>query len=160
MLFFSLSCGCVADEPKALNDLRNSFERARNEAVAPLEKKYVEALKALKITLTRQADLQGALAVEAELAKYQPQKIDDGTQFIGEWIDVNEKPPYNGTSIMADHTVKRLGSSDVGTWSIKGGSMVLKWRSGNETRIKLNQNAAPIEVTGLNGKKATWKHLQ
>lgn len=54
-------------EPKELLNLRGSFEKARSAALLPLEKKYVDALTKLKDQLTRSGDLQGALAVQAEL---------------------------------------------------------------------------------------------
>jgi len=58
-------------EPKELLDLRGSFEKARSAALSPLEKKYVDALTGLKDRLTKRGDLNGALAVQAELARMQ-----------------------------------------------------------------------------------------
>lgn len=56
-------------EPRDLVDLRASFEKARSAAVAPLEKKYGDALTIMKERLTKNGDLSGALAVQAELTK-------------------------------------------------------------------------------------------
>lgn len=59
-------------EPKELMDLRGSYEKARTAALSPLEKKYADALTGLKDRLTKRGDLQGALAVQAELSRMQP----------------------------------------------------------------------------------------
>lgn len=64
--------GQAASEPKELSDLRASFEKARTAAVSPLEKKYQDALLVMKDRLTKKGDLEGALAVQAELSKLQP----------------------------------------------------------------------------------------
>jgi len=61
-----------AEEPKELLDLRESFEKARSSALSPLEKKYVDALIGLRDRLTKRGDLQGALAVQAELSMMEP----------------------------------------------------------------------------------------
>jgi hypothetical protein len=57
------------DEPKQLASLRESYTKARTAATAPIDKKYVDALGAMKLQLTKSGDLQGALAVEAEISK-------------------------------------------------------------------------------------------
>ena len=58
------------DEPKELQDLRGSFEKARTAALSPIEKKYVEALTGMKDRLTKRGDLKGALAVDAEINRF------------------------------------------------------------------------------------------
>ncbi len=60
----------TADEPKELQDLRGSFEKARTAALSPIEKKYVEALTGMKDRLTKRGDLNGALAVDAEINRF------------------------------------------------------------------------------------------
>ncbi len=78
-LLFALVCSipfaahCQSPtEPKELLDLRGSFEKSRSAALSPLEKKYVDTLSGLKDRLTKRGDLQGALALQAELSKMQP----------------------------------------------------------------------------------------
>lgn len=61
-----------AEEPKDLTALRASFEKARAAALSPLEKKYEDALLSLKERLTKSGDLDGALAVHAELEALRP----------------------------------------------------------------------------------------
>lgn len=56
-------------EPRDLVALRASFEKARSAAVAPIEKKYGDALTIMKDRFTKSGDLNGALAVQAELTK-------------------------------------------------------------------------------------------
>lgn len=58
-----------ADEPKQLTSLRESYTKARTAATAPIDKKYVEALNAMKLQLTKAGSLQGALAVDAEITR-------------------------------------------------------------------------------------------
>ena len=58
-----------ADEPKQLTGLRESYTKARIAATAPIDKKYVEALTAMKLQLTKSGDLKGALAVDAEITQ-------------------------------------------------------------------------------------------
>lgn len=59
--------GQNANEPKELGSLRESYQKARSVALAPIEKKYVDALTAMKERLTKAGNLEGALAVDAEL---------------------------------------------------------------------------------------------
>lgn len=83
-----------ADEPRELVDLRASFERARAAALSPLEKKYVDALTGLKDRLTKKGDLNGALAVQAELGRMQPPttalKTEDGKLRLSKFKTTDE----------------------------------------------------------------------
>ena len=54
-------------EPQELVQLTEQWQRARTQATAPIDKKYVEALTIMKTALTKKGDLQGALAVDARL---------------------------------------------------------------------------------------------
>jgi len=70
--FLSLAIVCQtlvshAEEPKDLVSLRASWQRAREQALSPLDKKYAEALSALKIRFTKEGNLEAALAVDGEL---------------------------------------------------------------------------------------------
>lgn len=56
-------------EPNVLINLRKSWETARTQAVAPIDRKYEESLRSLKLQLTRQGDLDAAVAVDKELKK-------------------------------------------------------------------------------------------
>ena len=59
-------------EPKELVSLRESYQKARAAALAPLEKKYSDALTGMKERLTKAGNLEGALAVDAELKTVLP----------------------------------------------------------------------------------------
>jgi hypothetical protein len=54
-------------EPTDLTKLRDSWQRAIQQANAPLDKKYEEALVAMKTRFTKDGKLQEALAVDNEL---------------------------------------------------------------------------------------------
>lgn len=54
-------------EPTDLTKLRESWQRAIQQANAPLDKKYEEALTAMKTRYTKDGKLQEALAVDNEL---------------------------------------------------------------------------------------------
>ena len=57
----------TASEPTDLVILRANWNKARNQAVAPIDQKYLKALEALKLTFTRDGKLKEALLVEAEI---------------------------------------------------------------------------------------------
>lgn len=59
--------GQDSTEPKELSSLRESFKKACSDALAPIEKKYSDALELMKERLTKAGNLEGALAVDAEL---------------------------------------------------------------------------------------------
>jgi len=54
-------------EVRELSSLRDSWIRAREQALKPIDDKYASALRALKDKLTKSGDLEGALQVDAEL---------------------------------------------------------------------------------------------
>lgn len=56
-----------ADAPPELTTLKQSFEKAKQQAISPLEKKYSDALTALKVRFTKDGNLEAALAVDTEI---------------------------------------------------------------------------------------------
>lgn len=58
-----------AAEPEKLTKLRGSYEAAMTKATAPIQKTYTTELEKLKVELTKSGNLDGALAVDAELKK-------------------------------------------------------------------------------------------
>ena len=58
--------------PKELAPLRESWTKARQLATAPLDKKYLDALGALKLRYTRDGNLGAALAIDAEMHALSP----------------------------------------------------------------------------------------
>jgi hypothetical protein len=68
--------------PKKAEELRESYLRARARAVDPIDKTYVQALQKLLTDLTRAGDLDGALAIKKEIARFnsQERKTSDANQ--------------------------------------------------------------------------------
>lgn len=120
------------DEPKELLDLRRSFERARASALSPLEKKYVDALSVMKDRLTKQGDLNGALAVQAELIRMQPVSAklspSEGKLRLSKLKTVDEFFAWLGTT----------------TWETPDGN-TLRFPAANK-----------MESTSLEGRKSTY----
>ena len=54
-------------EPPELQRLTAQWQKAREQATAPLDKKYLDSLAAMKVTMTKQGNLEGALAVDARM---------------------------------------------------------------------------------------------
>ena len=59
----------TAPELKDLSSLRESWQRARKQATEPIDKKYLEALDALKQRFTNAAQPDAALAVDREIKR-------------------------------------------------------------------------------------------
>lgn len=78
-------------DPKELTDLRESWKRARDQATLPIDKKYVDALSAMKMRLTKAGDLSGALAVEAEIKTIFPTASTSTSQATAGAETVNTK---------------------------------------------------------------------
>lgn len=64
---FSFAIGQTAAEPSDLTSLREYWKKAREQVTAPLDKKYIQSLEALKLKYTKDGKLKEALTVEAEL---------------------------------------------------------------------------------------------
>jgi hypothetical protein len=56
-----------AKAPKELLSLKESWTRARKQATEPIDKKFEDALTAMKQRFTKAGDLEAALAVDSEL---------------------------------------------------------------------------------------------
>ena len=73
-LFMTLAVASLAQtpaDPAELTNLRQNWKRATLQVTDPLDKKYVEALSALKMRFTKAGKLEEALAVHAELKKFE-----------------------------------------------------------------------------------------
>lgn len=62
-----LGFAASAEDPRELVSLRESYQKAREQALSPLDKKYVDALTALKTRFTKEGNLEAALAVDSEI---------------------------------------------------------------------------------------------
>ena len=58
-----------ASDPKELSSLRDSYNKARTAATAPIDRKYVEALFVLKEKFTKSGNLDAAIATDTELKR-------------------------------------------------------------------------------------------
>lgn len=89
-----LAFGQATKEPEELLDLRGSFEKARSAALSPLEKKYKDALSAMKERFTKRGELENALAVQAEIERLEPPvsvpKVEDGKLRLSKFKTVEE----------------------------------------------------------------------
>lgn len=56
------------EDPKDLTALRQSWTNAKAQANAPLDKKYREALEAMKLRYTKSGDLKSAVSVDHEIS--------------------------------------------------------------------------------------------
>lgn len=57
----------AADPPRELTSLKESYLKARQQALAPIDKKYVDALTSLKTRFTKEGNLAAALEIDEEL---------------------------------------------------------------------------------------------
>lgn len=72
-----VSCATLtAQEPPELSTLRESWKKARNAALSPLDKSYMERLEAMKDKATRAGKLADANAITAEIEKVLPELVD------------------------------------------------------------------------------------
>ncbi len=113
VVYIPLAAHAQSDaEPKELLDLRESFERARTSALSPIERKYVDALTALKDRLAKRGDLDGALAVQAELSRLQPPETKapkrDGRLRLSHLKTVEEFYGWLGTTVWKSPTGNTL----------------------------------------------------
>lgn len=73
-LFLSLlPLAAYGPEPSELTSLRQNWQAARRQATEPVDRKYLDALAALKLKLTQAGNLEQALRVEEEIKSMEPQ---------------------------------------------------------------------------------------
>ena len=102
-------------EPPDLISLRDSWQRARTSTVAPLDKKYEDALLAMKDRYTKQGNLQVALAVDAAITKLRT----GGATSAKEPPAVPAPPAISGITKMAVKTKRDLEKFLTGTtWNV------------------------------------------
>jgi hypothetical protein len=75
------------DEPSEITSLRASWNKARKQATDPVDKRYLDALEAIKVRLTKAGDLNGGLAAQAEIDLVKPL----GQQSSGEVASLRTK---------------------------------------------------------------------
>ena len=72
-----------AAEPEDLRRLRESWQRAREQVDAPLDRKYADALVELMAKLVKAGNLQAAVLVDTEIKKVSPDRGKSGASVAG-----------------------------------------------------------------------------
>ncbi len=140
-------------EPQDLTNLRDSYQKAIERAIAPVEGKYIEELKKLKLRYTQAGKLEEAIVVDKELTTMlaanekpdsgngKPGAANDPERLIGEWYcnDV-ETDIY-----MIKSGKKALHASDAGTWATDDTALIITWANGFKLVIDLNQKGDVIQ---------------
>jgi hypothetical protein len=139
-------------EPRDLVTLRESWTKARNQATAPIDKKYVEALQAMKLKATKAGDLQAALAFEKEIEAL-PEKPEETNSFIGD-CTIRAYGKDHPTKLLADYTVTR-GNRPVGKWKITRTQFIITFQGGSSDVFDL-----PIQDKTLYGKSTAGEPLK
>lgn len=140
----------AAEEPQELTNLRESYQRARERAIAPLQAKYVSGLEALKLRMTKSGKLEDALAVDAEL-KAITEKADQSKpegvkpentplHLIGDWYcNGNEADVY---FIKRHKKAQHRGT--IGEWKYEDGLLTITWQNGFRLTIDAEQKGDVI----------------
>ncbi len=148
-----------AEAPPELVQARESYQKAKDQAVAPVERRYLESLIALRKRFTQKGDLEGALAIDAEIKSHQPVPANTtstlatstlGTvpapanPFLGEWLFSNS--PTEHKCILPD------GKTEI--WSGRGTRLGQSVWSGFTWKI----NGQVLEIYDTEGvKRQEWK---
>jgi hypothetical protein len=138
-------------EPTDLTKLRDSWQRAIHQANAPLDKKYEEALAAMKTRFTKEGKLQEALAVDNELKMLasrasSPQATSPAEKVRHKWV-MASRSDFESAKKQAATEKKRLP--------------MLKTEDDQKSLMKFYSKAAPKGACWLDARfdEATMKWL-
>jgi len=162
------------DVPKDLVALRETYWKARSQALAPLDKRYAESLTALKARYTRDGNLDAALAADAELKELQKSSNDNAAKaatekvvtkqntdvLVGEWEKEGDAAHY-----VIFRNKEAQHGRDSGTWEVKDGLLTILWSNGYTASITLGQQGNTIEVKSKSPKSTTsstmvWRKIK
>jgi hypothetical protein len=127
-------------EPKEITSLRESWMKSRKQATEPVDRKYLEALNAIKLRLTKSGDLPGALATQAEIETLQtPNEAAAGKAsiitkegMVGTWIFENTVSKHKDErEHTKDGTILVGGKSHGDRWTIEDGKFVILVANGS-----------------------------
>lgn len=147
-----------AEPPKDLLALRQSWQKAREQAISPIDKKYADALAALKSRYTKDGNLEAALAVDAELkvlqpaekSKPSPKPLGNGTgRSISDELWV--QPNGNYWEFYSDGT-GRVGA----TKTPVGTGRQMKWSVEPDGRIRIDDPSTPGYMSLTSAKDAMF----
>lgn len=148
----SLSVASYAEEPQDLTILRDSYQRAIERAVSPVQGKYIEELKKLKLRYTKDGKLEDAIVVDKELTKIiaAPEKADGTTKkpltpgdpdhLLGEWFCNDAEADI----FLIKSNGKAFHAADTGTWKSDEQALTINWANGFRLVIDLNQTEDTI----------------
>ncbi len=133
-----------ADEPQDLTKLRETYDQAVEQAMNPLQLKYIAALEKLKVRYTKEGVLEAALAVDAEIkkqradvtAKENAKLVWDAKHLMGTWM-CNDNP-HDQYHIWSQNNAAQH-ASDHGKWEEDGKLLRIRWDNGFRLEIELNQ---------------------
>jgi len=150
-----------AEAPVELIQARESYQKAKDQALAPVERRYLESLIALRKRFTQKGDLEGALAIDAEIKSHQPVPANttsalaastlgtvpaSSNPFLGEWLFSNA--PTEHKCILPD------GKTEI--WSGRGTRQGQSVWSGFTWKL----NGQILEIYDTEGvKRQEWKML-
>jgi hypothetical protein len=141
----------AADDPADLKSARSNFHRQLGSALNPVNTRYVQTLDALKKELGARGDIQGALAVQAELNTVTPPQRPLGMREDGKMVIWNQNNGGNGDRGTTSLNVFLLSKGNV-VWKRIGVRM--PW---DKSKIEKEEFPVPtfgfdtarIEITGL-----------
>jgi len=142
-----------ADEPQDLTILRDSYLRARERALSPLQEKYITELNSLKSRFTKNGKLDEAVEVDKELkaaletfAKKNEETpkaekpSDNLERFFGEWV-------CNGVETdiyVIKRNKKAFHGGSTATWQVTGQLLTISWDNGWQLTIDVTQTGSEI----------------
>jgi hypothetical protein len=118
----------TATEPEDLKKLRESWQRARQQVVAPLDRKYTDALLELMARLVKAGKLDQAVVVDAEIKKLSSGEpngkwhITTEVLTSGAWTFQMAALGKQTYVFTPDHKMSVQGVME-GTWKITGGTL-------------------------------------
>jgi hypothetical protein len=145
--------GAYADESQDLTILRDSYLRARERALSPIQEKYITELNSLKGRFTKNGKLDEAVEVDKELklaletfAKKTDEKpkaekpSDTPEHLFGEWV-------CNGVETdiyVIKRTKKAFHGGSTATWQVTGQLLTISWDNGFQLTIDTTQASSEI----------------
>jgi len=159
-------------EPAELSRLRESWQRAKEQANAPIDRKYVDALRELKTRLGKAGNLDQALLVDAELKKMPldppatalnaRRKLTVEMLTFGEWKFENKAVNFSRIWVFTpDNKFKLKGAGEpFGTWKITGNFLRMDTvtKNWNEFALDLDESEGTFmlhETKSNSGKRTT-----
>ncbi len=141
-----------AKEPAELTAAKKDYAEQIEKVTAPVKTKQISRLEKLKKQLTTKGDLQGALAVQAEIDSMSGV----ASKAVGKW-----KWPGGETIELCDDgtTVPFPGTGWTGTWKTSGKKTEISWSNnsidtliiiaadGNKATLTNNKGGGPYTIT-------------